>query len=94
MKLNQTEANYIPNGDKCPRYTDRVKAFFEDYPDYPSKKDCFSSLKAKVMSGLENLESCSFQANPTAYNLIYLAAFLVYSSMGMFALSFAPTYNL
>lgn len=46
-------------GDEPPRYTDRVKAFGEDYPDYLAKKDPFTSSKA-----VEDFESWRFCANP------------------------------
>lgn len=36
------------DGDNCPEYTEWVKAFAEDHPSYPNKKEYCSSSKAKA----------------------------------------------
>lgn len=43
--LNISEG--LLEGDKRPKFTDWVKAFMEDHPNYPAKKDCYTSSKAK-----------------------------------------------
>lgn len=51
-------------GDKCSKYADWVKAFVENHPNYPAKKDYFTSSKANVVRLAENFESWGFRADP------------------------------
>lgn len=63
-------------GDKRPKYFDWTKAsVVKDHLNYSTKKDYFSSLKAKGPDVKSNFELWSFYANPTIDDLIYLVGF-------------------
>lgn len=71
-----SKSNRAIGCEVSPLHTERIKAFVEDHPVYPTRKEYFSSSKAKAMHQTENFEKWGFRANLVLDDSTYQAAFL------------------
>lgn len=84
--LVSEEVEGLFDGEKRPTYIERIKTFDEDHPDYSTKKEYFSSSKAKAISQAENFEKWGFRAILVIDDSTHLAAFLGVDCVATFLL--------